>query len=698
MFSRQKTPGGGEQQQEIIDNEVCKPLIFEAGRLKKFEKCWRKITSDPNIIDIALHCHFEIDINNIEYKESHNWSTNVNEIECKIIEQEIEKLLALKVIKKVDHQKGEFISPIFTRPKKDGEHRMILNLKNLNKFIKCHHFKMDCFESALTLVSKNCYMASIDIRHAYYSVPIAEELQKYLRFEWKGNIFQYVCLPNGLCCAPLLFTKLLKPVYAALRKLGHKNSGYIDDSLLVAEQYQKCKKNVEDTVELFENLGFIKHDKKSVLEPTQNITYLGNDVNSVEMIVTLPHNKVQKLILACSELYSKTSCIIRTVAHVLGLMVSTFSAVEYGPLFYRNIEREKIAALRLFQGDFNSKMFISDAMKQDLQWWIKNLSSQKRHINHGNPDYVITTDASLVGWGAECIGEQIQGRWLVEESSKHINVLELKAVYFAIKAFCREKRNIHVQIKCDNTTAICYLNSKGGVKSVELNDLAKAIWLWCIERDIWVSATHVPGIQNEVDCLSRKFNDNVEWMLDISIFRKITEYWGTPEIDMFASRINRQVQRFASWHPDPEAEIIDSMSTSWSNVFLYAFPPFSMVGRCLQKILQDTAECILIAPAWETQNYYPMLMNMLIDYPVMLPQEDILSIVNTGKIHPLMNKLRLIACRISGDPSKTRTFQLSLPILFSHHGEIVRKNNICHILTVGPDFVMTDRVIQFKQI
>ena len=75
---------------------------------------------------------------------------------------------------------------------------------------------METFETALKLINLNSYMASIDIRHIYYSVPIAVECKKFLCFKWKGTFFQYTCLPNEISCTPRYFTKLLKPVYATL--------------------------------------------------------------------------------------------------------------------------------------------------------------------------------------------------------------------------------------------------------------------------------------------------------------------------------------------------------------------------------------------------------------------------------------------------------------------------------------------------
>ena len=102
-------------------------------------------------------------------------------------------------------------------------------------------------------------------------VPIHNKDKKYLRFCWKGKLFQFTCLLNGLAWAPRLFTKILKPVhmYATLRQKGHLNVGYIDDSYLQGENIEACQANIHDTCDLFSKLGFILHPVKSVLKPVQ---------------------------------------------------------------------------------------------------------------------------------------------------------------------------------------------------------------------------------------------------------------------------------------------------------------------------------------------------------------------------------------------------------------------------------------------
>lgn len=83
-----------------------------------------------------------------------------NNKECLYVKNEIDKLLKMEVIMEIDLENVEFVSTIFLRPKHNEEFRMILNLKELNQY---HHFKMDTFESALKIITPNCFMSSVDL-------------------------------------------------------------------------------------------------------------------------------------------------------------------------------------------------------------------------------------------------------------------------------------------------------------------------------------------------------------------------------------------------------------------------------------------------------------------------------------------------------------------------------------------------------
>lgn len=673
---------------------------FRAGNLANHVVEWRKITSDPKILDIIQHCHIEFNDEFAHRKCSYFPQHSFNLVEKQIIQDEIQKLSKLGVIVKTVHEDDQFISPIFIRPKKNGEFRMVINLKNLNRYIPYHHFKMDTFERALSLVTKDTYFTSVDLRHAYYSVPIAKEHQRYLKFEWEGQLYQFTCFPNGLALCPRYFTKILKPVYAKLRNNGHSCSGFIDDSMLCGASVRDCERNCQDTQELFNDLGFTINHEKSIVVPTKQITHLGNDIDSEKMIVTLPKEKRQSIKTEAKKLILAKKEKIRTVARVIGMIVASFSAVEYGKMHYRELEKQKIHFLKMKKGNYEAEMHISESMKKQLQWWVDNVDTQCRKISHGNPDITIQTDASHIGYGMVLGSTQCGGKWSQNEKDYHINALELLAILYSLKAFVREIRNKHVRVLTDSTTAMSYVNNMGGSKSSVCNDISLQIWNWCNENNVWISCNHIPGRLNKADAPSRKFDEKLEWMLNVSIFKQICDRLEKPTIDLFASRLNRQLPVYCAWKPDPEAKFIDALSIDWKQFScIYLFPPFSLLNDCIRKIVMEKGRGLIIAPLWPTQTYFSELMKILIQKPLILPSmKNLLSLPEPEKCHPLLKnrKLILIACLVSGETTEIEDFQEKLPELSWHHGELVQKSSTKHISKDGYSIAVKNKFLQFQ--
>ncbi|XP_074655638.1 uncharacterized protein LOC141909152 [Tubulanus polymorphus] len=217
-------------------------------------------------------------------------------------------------------------------------------------------------------------------------------------------------------------------------------------------------------------------------------------------------------------------------------------------------------------GDFNTKVSLSDEAKTDLIWWIENIShSASAPITRHAPDITITTDASLSGWGAIINQTKTYGFWNPQEKLNHINILELRAVLFALLSFSGLIQNKHILVQLDNTVAVAYIKNQGGTKSPQLNSLAKQIWQLVFKFNSWLSVTHISGISNfDADILSRVQSVNKEWQLDKTAFSDIIRVFGQPEIDLFASRINTQRVKFISWHPDPQAFCIDAFTKEFT--------------------------------------------------------------------------------------------------------------------------------------
>ena len=117
------------------------------------------------------------------------------------LDHQIQNFLSRDILDESYHESTEFISPVFLREKKYGGFRMILNLKELNWFIVYHHFKMDNIESCTHLIKPMCFMVSIDLSDAYFSVPGDPSHKKYLKFLWKGRLSVHLSCTKTLMCS-----------------------------------------------------------------------------------------------------------------------------------------------------------------------------------------------------------------------------------------------------------------------------------------------------------------------------------------------------------------------------------------------------------------------------------------------------------------------------------------------------------------
>lgn len=684
---------------EAVDKATVAVKNFKAGCLRDHIEFWKNLTSDPHILGILEGVKLEFSeppIQNEIPKPYH-----FDHVKMKKIEEQVHIMLSKGIVEPVGHSKGEFISNIFTRDKKEGGVRIILDLTEMNKFIQYHHFKMDTFQTALDLIYPNCFMASIDWKDAYFSVPINSDDRKYLRFFWKNQLYQFTCLPNGLASAPRIFTKITKVFFASLRKMGFLCSSYIDDAILVGDE-TGCERNVMTNLKLSDKAGWVVHPTKSRLKPSQVRTHLGFVINSVSMKVKLTEERAEKFFHTVSNILNCGGDIsIRQLAEAVGLMVASFPAVEFGKLYYRRCDNFKTLALRQHMGNYNAMVHLPNVCMSDLHWWEENIRNTSAPIRRMAPDITLTSDASTKGWGGTYGDQKTGGHWSGNEQIRHINELELTAALFTIKTFCSKMTNKHILIKVDNTTCVVYINLMGGRKE-GCNHIARQIWEWCRLRNNFVTATYLPGALNiEADHQSRIFHDNGEWELEDDIFKALARFWGNPVIDLFASRINRKVSSYCAWKPDPECVAVDAFSIAWNAGLCYAFPPFCLLGATLQKIAMEASSAIIIFPLWPTQHWYSVLASLLIDFPILLfNRSKRLPVIH----HPSLNatdhlpKMRLAAALISGEHHRLQSFQKRLKLLSKHHGERGPDNSTLVTLGSGVHFVRQGIEIPFKNL
>ncbi|XP_018404624.1 PREDICTED: uncharacterized protein LOC108781208 [Cyphomyrmex costatus] len=486
-----------------------------AGRLAFFFHKWKEITSDSLILEAISG--YKLPFRVSPPPQEIEPSTILSRLEEDICQQEIINLSNKGAIELVSDCEDQFLSSFFVIRKSPGGWRFILNLKRLNEYIIAPHFKMEDWRTVVNLLSPNDFLTSIDLQDAYFLIPIHQEDRKFLRFRFRSQLFQFRVLPFDLASAPYIFSKILRPILHTLREKGFFSVAYLDDFLLIGPSYDQCRNNVRATVNLLTSLDFIINERKSMLTPSK----------------------------------------------VARFLVSVCPAVQYGLLHTKILEREKFLALLAANENFEARMSLPASIREDLLWWKNVFTDYAQHnkIRSGLFIREIFSAASLTGWGAVCGKSRTHGFWSPEEKQKHINFLELLAVFHALRCFASDLRNGNILLRVDNSTALSYINRMGSIKFPTLSNLARQIWMWCADRDLFVYASYIPSAQNiEADAESRVISEESEWALNQGYFSEIEAYFGPFDVDLFATSINAKCTCFVSWLPDPLAFAGDSSS------------------------------------------------------------------------------------------------------------------------------------------
>ena len=192
--------------------------------------------------------------------------------------------------------------------------------------------------------------------------------------------------------------------------------------------------------------------------------------------------------------------------------------------------------------------------------------------------------------------------------------------------------------------------------------------MWCLERQIHLTAQHLPRKDNvRADTELRQMKDRSDWMLHPMIFQRIAERFPHLEVDLFATRLTSQLQRFFSWRPDPMAEATDTFLQNWSTVKGYANPPWNLVGRVLAKVEEQAADLVLVAQIWPSQPWYPRLLGLLAATPLTIDPQGKVIAEEVGRPPELTPPLAVWP--ISGNAMRVNKYQGRLQTSCYHHGD-----------------------------
>ena len=573
---------------------------------------WYLITQDRWVLQTTTG--YQLELMQVPYQIRPSSAIQCSSEEKHKVSQEVQELLKKGAIVEAQLTQGSFVSQIFLLERKEGGLRPIVNLKNLNCFIQTEHFKMEGLHTLPDLIQSQNWMIKMDLKDAFLQIPVCQEHQ-HLQFQWNATIYQFNCLPFGLTSAPRVFTKVLKPVVGTLRRMGICLIVYLDDILIMHQSKEELMQLTPLICRFFTGLGWVVNLKKSHLTPEQSVEFLGFMVNSLTMKLILPAQKLKKIQQDAQRLLKLERVSVRELARFLGKVSAASRAVWQAPFHYRPLQRMVNAVIPESQSQpdlmqkFNVQAELTKEAMEDLSWWASLGSTMIESPLHPRiPQLTIESPLHPTPAGAHVKGICLQAVYGPQRRQRTISA------FLVVQCFAKEQHQVTILLRLDNVIAMTFINKMGGTHSEPLCQLALSLWQWCLEREIFLVAVHLPGLENVVaDQESRAMRDRCDWMLDSTVFKQIQAQMGPCEVDLFASHLTKQLPQFYRWRPDPEAEGVDAFNQDWSQVRGFANPPWCLISPCLAQVKRQQARVVLITPLWNTQPWYPVLLELLED-------------------------------------------------------------------------------------
>ena len=204
-----------------------------------FTDNWKGIQATQQVSDIIQG--YKIPFAEEPSQRFHPFTKVNSEEERGLILQEINSLSAKYAIEEVPMSEFCYFSNMFLVARKSGGKRPVLNLQPLNNFVPDETFKMEGIHLLTDFLKPDYFMIKLDMRDAYYSIPINKQSRCYKQFIFERKLYQFKVLVFGLSTAPRIFTKVMKPVVAFIQARGILIIIYLDDILLAAPTFEECK-------------------------------------------------------------------------------------------------------------------------------------------------------------------------------------------------------------------------------------------------------------------------------------------------------------------------------------------------------------------------------------------------------------------------------------------------------------------------
>jgi hypothetical protein len=407
------------------------------------------------------------------------------------------------------------VAPLGAVPKPEaGRVRVVHDLRHVNAAMGEETAAYESMWTLPLLCPPGGWAVKADLAAGYHHVGLHPSSWPWCGFSWEGRDFICTSLPFGLAAAPRVFMAVTGVAVSLARELGVVTSHLLDDFLVVASSRLRTTIDARIFFDILDAFGFRRHQVKTMRRAAQIVVFRGLIIDLVRGLWRVPPDKRDKYTRALQDAIRRGWCTEDQLEEMVGQLTFTSLAVtqmrQYTRGMYRalHICRDRPAGFRYT---------LSREDRADMALIIETLADDVgRPLWRAATRHVLTADACLTGGGGWLDFEgdprrRVAWAWGPRERGLHINILEVRAVRFALASLEHLLVGSRVMVRTDNTVALASIN-KMGSRSPAVDAEVGLLWRWCQERDLDLFAEHIVGARNTLaDALSR-FGTQVEWV------------------------------------------------------------------------------------------------------------------------------------------------------------------------------------------
>ena len=549
----------------------------------------------------------------------------------------------MRKLTSAEMQRTRFWIPIFAIPKKGTDAiRVITDMRDLNACHDVQKHRAENWTQVLQVLNDRrwAWAITLDLKSWFHHLAMHPKMQRWMRIRVGNQGYQILGMPFGWSMSPYWAHRLARPVREWLHQQGWPHCWWVDDILLLGSSAGEVESRAVQLIDKLTKLGLQVNVKKSMTKAAQKVSYLGHQLDFTTNQIQ-PEPEKQATTLQAVRKALKGNNFVPT--HLASLAGNLLDAQRSNAALHGLPQQLMRAAGRgvhinyqvwplctthmAWQKPVPKTHSLKNALGQCLQ---AVRDPVPRLFRPGNGvKATIQSDASDQGWGA-CLlldGREVQTcaqTWTMQEAMLHITHKEALASALAVATMLRHiPHSCHLQIEVDAvSTAYCW--KKGSKLPGMNNHIAPQVVALC-RKGVFVEPRHIPGTTNKrADWLSRN-PDPKNYRIHPEVFQAACKHFHfTTDVDLFASRANRQCHRYASWRADLKS-LGNAFALHWGKYKAWLNPPWELIPQVLRKLKEDKAQALVCLPVWRAAPWWTTLQELMTSSPVILDHVPLYS-------------------------------------------------------------------------